>query len=107
MNKKTKEKKSTNSLSHYRMDELKERVKELDCLYGLTDIVKDRNLTKDEALQKIIDLIPPAWQYPDITCTRITIEGEEYKTNNFKETKWSLVSNIILDDKKIGVLGGR
>ncbi len=104
MNKKTKEKKSTNSLSHYQMDELKERVKELDCLYGLTSIVKDGNLSTGEALQKIIELIPPAWQYPDITCTRITIDDKEYKTNNFKETKWSQVSNIILDDKKIGVL---
>ncbi|UCB59493.1 MAG: hypothetical protein JSV67_04155, partial [Thermoplasmatales archaeon] len=104
MNKKNKEKMSTNFSSHYQMDELKERIKELNCLYGLTDIVKDRNLTKDEALKKIIELVPPAWQYPDITCTRITIEGKEYKTNNFKETKWSQVSNIILDDKKIGVL---
>ena len=43
-------------------------------------------------------------QYPDITCTIIAIDDKEYKTNNFKETKWSQVSNIILDDKKIGVL---
>jgi len=104
MDKKTKGKKNTISSSHHQMDKLKERVKELDCLYGLTSIVKDRNLTKDEALQKIIALIPPAWQYPDITCTRIAIDDKEYKTNNFKEAKWSQVSNIILDDKKIGVL---
>jgi len=104
MDKKTKKKKITNHSSTYQIDKLKERVKELDCLYGLTSIVKDRNLTKDEALQKIIKLIPPAWQYPDITCTRIAIDDKEYKTNNFKETKWSQVSNIILDDKKIGVL---
>ncbi len=104
MDKKTKEKKTTAPSSTYQMDKLKERVKELDCLYGLTSIVKDRNLSTDEALQKIIELIPPAWQYPDITCTGITIDDKEYKTNNFKETKWSQVSNIILDDKKIGVL---
>ena len=104
MNKKSNLKNDTNSSSSYQMDELKERVKELDCLYGLTDIVKDRNLTKNEAMQKIISLIPKAWQYPDITCCRITIDNIEYKTDNFKETKWSQVSNIILDDKKIGVL---
>jgi len=104
MNKKTKGKKISNSSAHYQTDKLKERVKELDCLYGLTNIVKNKNLSIDKALQKIITLIPPAWQYPNITCARIIIDNKEYKTNNFKETKWSQVSNIILDDKKIGVL---
>jgi len=104
MNKKINDKKISNSSFCYQTDKLKERVKELDCLYGLTNIVKNRNLSIDEALKKIIDLVPPAWQYPDITCTRIIIDNKKYKTDNFKETKWSQVSNIILDDKKIGVL---
>jgi predicted nucleotidyltransferase len=104
MDNKNKKKKITNSSSPYQIDKLKERIKELDCLYGLTNIVKDKNLSTDEALQKIIKLLPPAWQYPDITCTRVIIDNKEYKTNNFKETKWSQISNIIVDDKKIGVL---
>jgi len=99
-----KEKKNSNSSSHYQTNELKERVKELDCLYGLTNIVKNKNLSLDEALHEIVKLIPPAWQYPEITCAKITIKNKEYKTDNFKETKWSQISNIILDDKKIGVL---
>ena len=101
---KTNEKNISNSSSHYQTDELKERVKELDCLYGLTNIVKNTELSIDVALHKILDLIPPAWQYPNITCARITINNKEYKSKNFRETKWSQVSNIILDDKKIGVL---
>jgi len=104
MDKKTKGKKTATPSSNHQMDKLKERVKELDCLYGLTSIVKDVNLSTDEALHKIIKLIPPAWQYPDITCARITIDNKEYKTNNFKETKWSQASDIIVDNKKIGDL---
>jgi len=104
MNKNNKRKNNTNIFSKYKRDELKERVKELDCLYGLTEIVKDKSLSKKQALQKIIELIPPAWQYPKITCARLTIEGEVFKTKNFKETKWSQVSNIIVDEKKIGQL---
>jgi len=90
--------------SDYKIDALKERVKELNCLYSLTSVVKDNNLSFDEALQKIITLIPPAWQYPDITCAKITIGGRKYKTKNYKETKWSQVSNIISNNKKIGTL---
>jgi len=85
-------------------DALKERVKELNCLYNLTKIVKDKNISFENSLKKIIELIPPAWQYPDITCARITLKDKEYKTKNFKETKWSQVSNIIANENKVGSL---
>jgi len=111
MNKKTNDtkyrkqgKKITNSSAVNGMDKLKERVKELNCLYGLTKIVKNNKLSIGEALQSIVELLPPSWQYPDVTCTRINLDGREFKTDNFKETKWSQVSNIIADNKKIGVL---
>ncbi|MEF8878822.1 MAG: PEP/pyruvate-binding domain-containing protein [Candidatus Thermoplasmatota archaeon] len=94
-----------NKLDKQVPEALQERVKELNCLYGLTNIVKDKSLSKDEALQKIVDLIPPSWQYPDITCARIKLKDEGvYKTDNFRETKWSQISNIFSDDKKIGTL---
>ena len=32
------------------IDALKERVKELNCLYGLTEIIKDKSLSFDGAL---------------------------------------------------------
>jgi len=90
--------------SHIQTNKLKERIKELDCLYSLTNIVKNKNLSLDAALQKVVKLIPPAWQYPEITCAKIITKNKEYKTENFKETRWSQISNIISDDKKIGVL---
>lgn len=98
------EKKPSEGTTHFVFDELKERIKELNCLYGLTNIVKDSTLSFDEALQKIIELIPPAWKYPEITCARIKIDGKEFKTNNFKESKWSQISNILSDSIEIGVL---
>jgi len=100
----TNNKNFTTKTSNVKVDELKERVKELDCLYGLTNIVKDKTISKDIALERILQLIPPAWQYPDITCASITIDDKKYRTNNFRVTKWSQVSNIIIDNKKIGVL---
>ena len=90
--------------SDQEIDALKERVKELNCLYSLTNIVKDKSISFKKSIQKIVELIPLAWQYPNITCARITIQGREFKTKNFKVTKWSQVSNIISDDKKVGNL---
>jgi pyruvate,water dikinase len=84
--------------------ELKERVKELNCFYRITKIIRNSKLSIDEALQEIVKVIPPAWQYPDGTCVRICLEGREFKTDNFQDTAWKLDSQIIVDEKKIGVL---
>src|SRR4030042_1757013 len=79
---------STNNM----MNELKERVKELDCFYRITKIVKSSKLSADEALQQIVEQVPYAWQYPNATCAQITIrDGKKFKTSNFEETKWALV----------------
>ena len=91
--------KKDNKLNAY-----KERVKELNCLYSLTNIVKDKSLSFDDSIQKMVELIPPAWQYPDITCARITLDDKEYRTKVFKVTKWSQISNIISENEKIGTL---
>ena len=83
---------------------LGERVKELNCLYGISKIRERNDIAFEEMLQEIVDLIPPSWQYPEITCARIIIEGQEYKTKNFKETTWKQTSNIVVHGKRIGIL---
>ncbi|MFW6305255.1 MAG: sensor histidine kinase, partial [Candidatus Saliniplasma sp.] len=86
------------------LDELQERVKELNCIYGISEIVNDKSLSLEEALQKIIELIPPSWQYEDIACARIKIEDEVYKTDNFQETKWKQQSIIEVEGEMKGSL---
>jgi len=59
-----------------------ERVKELNCLFGIASLVERPDITLEEILQGIVDLIPSAWQYSDITCGRITFKEKEFKTRN-------------------------
>lgn len=68
--------------------DLGERVKELSCLYGISKLLNKPNITLDQILSKIVKFIPPAWNYPEITCARILVNNNEYKTNNFKKTPW-------------------
>ena len=84
--------------------ELKERVKELNCFYRITKIVRNSKLSTDEALQEVVKVIPPAWQYPAYACARITLNGREFQTENFQKTQWVLGSDIAIDDTKIGIL---
>jgi len=80
------------------------RVKELHCLYGLSKLVETPAISLEGILRGMVDLIPPAWQYPDITCARIIFEDEEFKTANFQITKWKLSADIKIYGKKVGAV---
>jgi PAS domain S-box-containing protein len=83
---------------------LGDRVKELNCLYGISNLASRKDITLEEILQGVINLIPSAWQYPDITCARIVLEGREFRTKNFQETAWKQNSAIIVHSKRAGMV---
>ncbi|KKM16951.1 hypothetical protein LCGC14_1680620, partial [marine sediment metagenome] len=78
---------------------LKERVKELTCLYGISDLAENPEISTDELLQGTLALIPPAWQFPSKTCARISYDNIEYKTENFKITEWKLSYSTSVSEK--------
>lgn len=81
-------------LHHLSQAKLKERVKELSCLYGIAQIRSDRGLALEQKLARIVTLLPPAWQYPGHACARITVDGVSVQTPGFKEGKRMLRSPI-------------
>ena len=83
---------------------LTDRVKELNCLYGVTHLVETPNLSQKELCQGIVALILPAWQYPEITCARIIFEGQEFKSDNFRETEWTQTADIVFHGKPSGII---
>ncbi|MDE3218908.1 MAG: sensor histidine kinase [Nitrospirota bacterium] len=67
---------------------LKERVKELTALHGTVRVLQDSTKTLEEVFGEIVALIPPAWQYPEVTAARIQFEGLTLMTPYFHETVW-------------------
>ena len=47
------------------MQSLQERAKELNCIYQLEEILNNFDQSLSEVCLKIIDIIPPGWQYPE------------------------------------------
>jgi len=84
--------------------DLAERVKELNCLYGISKLAEKQDISLEEIAQGIVNLIPPGWQYPEITCARIIMEGQEFRTENFRETIWKQAGDIIVHGDRIGIL---
>jgi len=83
---------------------LRGRIKELNCLYDISSSRESNDFSLDGILQEMVDFIPPACQYPEITCARIIFEGYEFTTNNFKDTSWKQSFNITVENKQIGIL---
>ncbi|MFP4025750.1 MAG: PAS domain S-box protein [Thiohalospira sp.] len=84
--------------------DLQERVKELNCLYQIANLSIDPKISTDHYLQKIVEIIPQSWQYPEITCARILFNGKNYQTAIFSETKWKQSTDIYLHKKKMGAV---
>lgn len=82
--------------------ELKERAKELNCLYEVQELISHPDLTIDEVCQGIIEAIPPGWQYPDICQAKITCGGISYQTAGYVETPWVQHARIVVQDEFIG-----
>jgi len=83
---------------------LGERIKELNCLYSISKLRERTDFSLEDILQAILDFIPPAWQYPEITCARIIFDGYEFTTNNYKNSRWKLTRDLMVYSKKIGTL---
>ncbi len=81
---------------------LGERIKELNCLYDFSNLIEKSGMSLKELLQSAVDLIPAAMQYPEITCARITLEGEVYATGNYRKTRWRQAEGIFANGSRIG-----
>ncbi|MBN2362471.1 MAG: PAS domain-containing sensor histidine kinase [Deltaproteobacteria bacterium] len=49
-------------------------MKELTCLYGVSQLVEQHDLTVEVLLNGIAELLPTAWRYPDVASARISFD---------------------------------
>ena len=83
---------------------LGERVKELNCLFAISSLIEKQDISLEQILQGVVDLIPTALQYPNIACARVILQDKEYSTSNFQETIWKQASEIIVHGESSGTL---
>ncbi len=81
---------------------LAERIKELNCLYGISNLLENQDVSLTWIMQRAVELIPAAWQYPENACARIRLEKQSYTSQNFKPTRWCQSTTIVLNGKRVG-----
>ena len=82
--------------------QLRERVKELKCLYELSRIALDEENDLKSILTKTIRILTPALQYPQYAEARITVQKEIYASKRFSESTYTISAPMALGKKMSG-----
>jgi len=83
---------------------LRERVKEMTCLYGIAELASRPGISTEEVIRGIVELLPPAMQYPEITVGRIDVDGAAFTTEDFEETPYKLSAEITVNGERRGTV---
>ncbi|MEE4351375.1 MAG: LuxR C-terminal-related transcriptional regulator [Desulfatiglans sp.] len=84
------------------LDALRERIKELNCLYGIAQLAERHSNSIENLLQELVTFLPFSWQYPEITRARIVFKGKTYKSKGFRVTQWRQSSRIFMYNEPVG-----
>jgi PAS domain S-box-containing protein len=68
--------------------DLQERIKELRCLYAITKLTGETGGSIGDLLKRATELIPSGWRFPEVARARITCDGEEFASPDFRVTPW-------------------
>ena len=84
--------------------ELGERIKELNCHNGMTQLFLNKNLSMDEVMAELVLLIPVAWQFPELAEAVVKVRNKTYKTKGYKKSEFSQLKEIIVSNEVIGYI---
>jgi len=83
---------------------LKERVKELKCLYDLSKIALESGSNLNLILSKTLTILPDAMQYPALAEASITVSKMRYATKGFGKIRHHISSVLSVGKKKYGLI---
>ena len=84
--------------------QLKERVKELKCLYDLSKIALEAGSDLNSILTKTLSLLPNAMQYAELAEVSIVANKVSYTSKGFQKCKKQIASSIRAEKKHYGVV---
>ena len=82
--------------------DLKERAKELRCLYEVEKALNELKKPLAEVMGNVVAAIGPGWKYPEICVVSIELDGEEFQSPAFQATPWALHADITVNGEGVG-----
>jgi len=73
---------------------LRERVKELQCLFEISRVLRQIDAGLEPTLARVVEVIPRGFQYPERAGTRIRIGPVSRQTGGFTDSRFRLSASI-------------
>jgi signal transduction histidine kinase len=82
---------------------LRERVKELTCLYRLAQL-SDECETLDRLLHEVTEILPEAWLYPEVAVAEVALDGLCYRSGGNEQVWREQMAPIVVRGEERGSL---
>ncbi|MBK1679690.1 EAL domain-containing protein [Rhodocyclus tenuis] len=83
-------------------EELKERVKELSCLFALSTLIQGTRALSAEFVEDVARLLPSGWQKPDRTRARVRVRDLSFTTPGYRSGTNYLLETLRVAGEVIG-----
>jgi len=77
---------------------------ELDCLYGLSELVEKENNTLKDIFSGLFRLVPSAMEYPERTVVKLIIQGRGFTSAVYKKPSVYKDFNVVVRGREYGKL---
>ncbi|MEJ2722126.1 MAG: LuxR family transcriptional regulator, partial [bacterium] len=84
------------------LSSLQERAKVLNCLYRVDEALSHPDSPFDTVGQRLVEAIPPGWQYPSICRAKIVLRGQEYNSHDYADSRWIQEAEISVMGETVG-----
>lgn len=84
--------------------ELQERVKELSCLYAVSQIIVEADLARPDRIRRIVTVLPRAWRYPDRAVARITLDDERFESPEYERARAIQRADLVVEGVRRGAV---
>jgi PAS domain S-box-containing protein len=98
------ERKQTEQTYNELTTNLNQKIKQLNCMYDISDISGVPGITFEEIIEKSLEIIPVGLKYSHDIAVQIMFDNKVYSSKNYKETPWSYMVPIKVQKKKLGYL---
>ncbi len=87
------------------MHALRERAKELTCLYQVDDLLTGGSEKPlEDVLRQIVEILPRGWQFSECCQARILLDDVDIHPDLFRESPWVQMAGIVVDGDPVGTV---
>jgi PAS domain S-box-containing protein len=83
---------------------LNERIKELDCLFQISNLTNSKDISIDEFLDRATRIAKSSFQFPDSIGIQICVDEKIFSTEGFNDRNTRINEPILMDGRMVGYI---